>query len=78
MQEVTEPRNKTLNTFEPGCGTSCTFSRASIQKAGANRPGDKMPTTELLLTVFLVHYSTRLKILKPRRDDHDDLVSPPT
>lgn len=76
MQEVTERTNKTLKTFQVGHGISCTFNTAGSQKAGADRPGDKMPTAELLLTVFLVHYSNRLKILKPRRDYHNDLVSP--
>lgn len=77
LQEVTERVNKTLNTFQVGHGISCTFKTAGSQKAGADRSGDKMPTPELLLMVFLVHYSDRLKILKPRRDRHDDLVSPP-
>lgn len=76
LQEVTEHTNKALNTFQVGRGISCTFNRAGSQKAGANRQGDKMPTPELLLTVFLVPYSNRVKILKPRRDYRNDLVSP--
>lgn len=68
--------NNTLNNFQVGHGISCTFIIAGSQKAGADRPGDKVPAPELLLTVFLVHYSNRLKIFKPTRDYNDDLVGP--
>lgn len=76
LEEVTEHMNKILNIFQVRRGISCPFNTAGNRKGGADRPGDKMPTPELLLMVFLVHYSNRLKILKPRRDYHDDLVSP--
>lgn len=43
-------------------GVSCSFNTAGSQKADPDIPDDKRPTPELLLMVFLVHYSTRLQI----------------
>lgn len=42
------------------------FNTAGSQKGDDDRPGDKIATCELILTVFLVHYSNRLKIFKHR------------
>lgn len=64
-QEVTARVNKILNTFQIDHDISCTFNTAGGWKAGADRPGDKIPTPELLLAVFLVHYSNSLDSHSP-------------
>jgi len=43
LQEVTEHKNKTSNRFQEGHGISSTLNTAGRQKAGADRPGDRMP-----------------------------------
>lgn len=62
LQEATKCMNIKSISSRSSRGVSCTFNTAGSQKADADIPGDKRPTPELLLMVFLVHYSIRLKI----------------
>lgn len=65
LREVTACVNKILNTFQGDHGVSYSFNTAGGWKAGADRPGDKIATPELLLAVLLVHYSNRLDSHSP-------------